>query len=315
VNRREVLAGGATLAAGAAVKSAPVIGDAGASGTGNADHASGVAALRTRAIPSSGAPIPVIGLGTSGPFEVGESETARAPLREVLTSFFAAGATLIDTSPMYSTAEGVLGDLFTSEMQRAVFVATKVWTSGEAAGIEQLRRSMMRLKRTTLDLVQVHNLQDLATQLKTLRRWKEDGRVRYIGVTHYTVAAHDDLVRVIEREKLDFAQFNYSVMTRDAERRLLPLCAARGVAVIVNRAFEDGKLFERVRGKALPEFAQEIDCSSWAQLFLKYVLANPAVTCVIPATGKMRNELDNLAAGRGRLPDETQRRRIIAALT
>jgi aryl-alcohol dehydrogenase-like predicted oxidoreductase len=310
VNRREVLAGGATLAAGAAVKAIPALGETGTQTAATAH----VMPLMTRKIPSSGAALPVIGLGTSGPFEVGESEAARAPLREVLSAFFGGGATLIDTSPMYSTAEGVLGDLLTAEMQREAFIATKVWTSGEAAGIEQMRRSMMRMKRTMLDLVQVHNLLDLATQLKTLRRWKEEGRVRYIGITHYTVAAHEDLARVIEREKVDFAQFNYSVMTRDAEQRLLPLCAARGVAVIINRAFEDGRLFERVRGKPLPEFAQEFDCTSWAQLFLKYVLANPAVTCVIPATGKPHNELDNLAAGRGRLPDDSLRRRILASV-
>lgn len=270
--------------------------------------------LLTRKIPSSGEAIPVIGLGTSGPFEVDETDAARAPLREVLEAFFAGGATLIDTSPMYSTAEAVLGALVTSEMQRRVFVATKVWTRGEQAGIEQMQRSMARLKRTTLDLVQVHNLLDLATQLKTLRRWKDEGRVRYLGVTHYTVSSQEDLAQLVEREKLDFVQCNYSVATRDAEKRLLPLCAERGVAVLINRPFEDGRLFDRVRGKAVPPWASEIDCATWGQLFLKYVIAHPAVTCVIPATGKARNELDNLAAGRGRLPNAAQRRLIVETL-
>ena len=259
-----------------------------------------------RRIPSSGEPLPVIGLGTSGPFEVGADPAVRAPLREVLDAFFADGATLIDTSPMYSTAEGVLGELLSSEQQQRAFIATKVWTRGAREGIEQMTRSMQLLKRERVDLMQVHNLLDLDVQLQTLRRWKDEGRIRYIGITHFTAAAHAELEAIIRREKLDFVQFNYSATTPQAENTLLPLCADRGVATLINRAFDDGKIFARVRDLPLPPWAAEIDCTSWAQLLLKFVIAHPAVTCVIPATGKLRNLRDNLAAGRGRLPDAKQ---------
>jgi diketogulonate reductase-like aldo/keto reductase len=271
--------------------------------------------LITRKIPSSGEAIPVIGLGTSGPFEVGSGASERAPLKEVLEGFFAGGGRLIDTSPMYSTAEGVLGDLLTPAMHEKVFLATKVWTSGEKSGIDQMTRSGQLMKHPKLDLIQVHNLQDLDTHLKTLRSWKEQGRVRHIGITHYTVGSHPQLIRIIEREKLDFVQLNYSAVTREAEQRLLPFAAERGVAVLVNRAFEDGALFDTVRGKPVPPWAAEFDAASWGQVFLKYVIANPAVTCVIPATGKLRHLEDNLAGGRGRLPDAKARAQILQALS
>jgi diketogulonate reductase-like aldo/keto reductase len=232
----------------------------------------------------------------------------------VLAEFFAAGATVIDTSPMYSTAEGVLGDLLTPAMHRAAFIATKVWTRGAAEGEAQMRRSLALLRRERVELMQVHNLLDLEVQLRTLRRWKDEGRIRYIGITHYTVESHAELARVIERERPDFVQFNYSASTRAAEARLLPLCADRGVAVLVNRAFDDGRIFQRLQGRPLPPWAAELGCSSWAQLLLKFVVAHPAVTCVIPATGKLRNLRDNLAAGRGPLPDAAQRREIAAAV-
>jgi aryl-alcohol dehydrogenase-like predicted oxidoreductase len=275
--------------------------------------------LLMRRIPSTGETLPAIGLGTSGPFEVGADASARAPLREVLQAFFAAGASLIDTSPMYSTAEAVLGDLLTAEQQSRVFIATKVWTpgSGKAAeqkGVEQMQRSMALLKHKRVELMQVHNLVDLDEHLKTLRRWKAEGRIKYIGVTHYTTSSYPDLISIIEREKLDFVQFNYSVTTREAEKRLLPLCADRGVAVLVNRAFEDGNLFGQVRAKAVPPWAAEFGANSWAQIFMKFVLAHPAVTCVIPATGKVRNLVDNLGAATGPLPDAKQREQIIQAL-
>jgi aryl-alcohol dehydrogenase-like predicted oxidoreductase len=301
MDRRDVLIGGLTMAAAAAA-------------AGNAGAAGATGPLITRKIPSSGEAIPVIGLGTSGPFEVGNSQSERAPLREVLDAFFAAGARLVDTSPMYSTAEGVLGDLMTPAMHERVFLATKVWTRGEREGAAQMKKSAELMKHPKLDLVQVHNLLDLDTQLKTLRAWKAEGRVRYIGITHYTVGSHADLAKVIEREKLDFVQLNYSAMTRNAEERLLPLAADKGVAVLVNRPFEDGAMFESVRGKAVPPWAAELDASSWGQVFLKYVLAHPAVTAVIPATGKIKHLEDNLAAGRGRLPDAKQRAQIVQAL-
>ena len=277
---------------------------------GRASAVPSAGALLLRRIPSSGEELPVIGLGTSGPFEVDASEARRAPLREVLSAFFAAGGRLIDTSPMYSSAEGVLGDLLTAKMHEQAFLATKVWTRGVDAGAEQMTHSAQLLKTQRLDLIQVHNLLDLETQLKTLRAWKESGRVRYIGVTHYTVGAYADLARVLERERLDFVQFNYSPVTRTAEQTLLPLAAARGVAVLVNRPFEDGALFSRVRDKALPAWAADLDATSFGQLALKFIAAHPAVTCIIPATGKVAHLEDNLAGGRGRLPDARQREAI-----
>ena len=275
--------------------------------------------LILRRIPSSGESLPAIGLGTSGPFEVGTDESARAPLREVLKEFFNSGASLIDTSPMYSTAEAVLGDLLTSAQQAQVFVATKVWTPGsggaaEQKGVEQMQRSISLLRHKRVELMQVHNLVDLDAHLRTLRRWKAEGRIKYIGVTHYTTSSYPDLISIIEREKPDFVQFNYSAATREAEKRLLPLCADKGVAVIINRAFEDGRLFDRVRDKPLPPWAAEFHAKSWAQVFLKFVLAHPAVTCVIPATGKVRNVIDNLGAGTGALPDAKHRAQIVASV-
>ena len=281
--------------------------------TGVARAAADAVPLLRRKIPSSGEELPVIGLGTSGPFEVDASEAKRAPLREVLAAFFAAGGRLIDTSPMYSTAEAVLGDLLTAQMHQSAFLATKVWTRGQSAGGGQMTHSAQLLKTARLDLIQVHNLLDLDTQLKTLRAWKESGRVRYIGVTHYTVGAHADLARVLEREKLDFVQFNYSPVTRAAEERLLPLAAERGVAVLVNRPFEDGDLFRRTAGKPLPAWAADIDAASWGQLALKFIAAAPQVTCIIPATGKVTHLQDNLDGGRGRLPDARQREAIAQA--
>jgi len=300
MNRRELLAGGVQLMAAAALTSR-------AGGTSPSD------APLVRKIPASGEELPLIGLGTSRTFEVGESSAERAPLREVLEGFFASGARLIDTSPMYGRAEAVLGELMTPAMHQRAFLATKVWTRGERSGIEQMTHSAQLLKSARLDLIQVHNLLDLETHLKTLREWQESGRVRYIGVTHYTVSAHPELARVLAREKLDFVQFNYSPLTRDAETRLLPLAAERGVAVLVNRPFEDGALFQAVHGKPLPAWAGDVDAASWGQLALKYIGAHPAVTCIIPATGKLAHLQDNLAAGRGRLPDARQREAIAQA--
>jgi aryl-alcohol dehydrogenase-like predicted oxidoreductase len=291
MNRRELLAGGVMMAAATVARDA---------------RAAPAGALLARTIPSSGEELPVLGLGTSGPFEVGASMDARAPLARVLQAFFAAGARLIDTSPMYSTAEAVLGELLTPAMHERAFLATKVWTRGEQPGSQQMQRSAQLLHTGKLDLIQVHNLLDLDVQLRTLRAWKDQGKVRYIGITHYTVSAYPDLIRVLERERLDFVQFNYSPVTRDAERRLLPLAAERGTAVLVNRPFEDGALFDRVRGKPLPAWAAELDAASWGQLALKFLIGHPAVTCIIPATGKLAHLEDNLGGGRGRVPDARQ---------
>lgn len=314
MDRREFIALGGMAAAAAGS------GTVASANAGKPAASAAAGQLITRKIPSSGEMLPAIGLGTSGPFEAGEEESARAPLREVLKAFFDAGSTLIDTSPMYSTAEEVLGDLLTPEQQARAFIATKVWTPGSGAaaeqkGVEQMQRSISLLKHPRVELMQVHNLVDVDAHLRTLGRWKAEGRIKYVGITHYTTSSYPDLIRLIEREKLDFVQFNYSVSTRDAEKRLLPLCADRGVAVIVNRAFEDGRLFERVRDRPLPPWAAEFGAKSWAQVFLKFVLAQPAVTCVIPATGKLRNMLDNLGAGLGPLPDARHRGKIVAALS
>lgn len=286
-----------------------------ATASGGAGAAGAPGPLITRRIPSSGEEIPALGLGTSGPFEVGSSESARAPLKAVLEAFFAGGGRLIDTSPMYSTAETVLGELMTPAMRERAFLATKVWTRGQREGVQQMTKSGQLLKRPKLDLIQVHNLLDLDTQLETLRAWKEEGRVRYIGITHYTVGSQSDLAKVIEREKLDFVQLNYSATTPNAEQRLLPLAADKGVAVLVNRPFEDGSMFNAVRGKPVPAWAAEIDATSWGQIFLKYVLAHPAVTAAIPATGKVHHLEDNLAGARGRLPDAKLKAEIVRVLT
>lgn len=264
-----------------------------------------------RSIPSTGERLPVIGLGTSGVFDVGPDPAGRKPLQEVLDVLLGSGGSLLDTSPMYGRAEQVAGDLVAAGQSRSrMFIATKVWTTGRAAGLAQIETSMRLLRSPTLDLVQVHNLVDLDTQLATLRDLKRQGRVRYLGVTHYTVASHADLERVLRQEALDFVQLNYSIGTRDAETRLLPLAAERKVAVLVNRPFEDGALFARVRGRPLPPWASEIDCESWAQFFLKFILGHPAVTCVIPATANPRHMRDNVAAGSGRMPDAAMRERM-----
>lgn len=265
-----------------------------------------------RPIPSSGEAMPVIGLGTWQVFDVGADETARQPLRAVLRELTDAGGRMIDSSPMYGRAEEVTGDLV-SEMglRPPVFLATKAWTSGREAGIAQMRRSAERMKSPVLDLIQIHNLVDWRTHLATLRQMKEAGQVRYIGITHYTTGSLPELARILESEPgIDFVQFGYSLATRDAEQRLLPVATARRVATIVNQPFETGGMFGRVRGRALPEWAAEFDCASWAQLFLKYILAEPAVTCVIPATGNPQHMTDDIKAGFGRLPDPQQRQKI-----
>jgi aryl-alcohol dehydrogenase-like predicted oxidoreductase len=313
VNRRELLRSAFALTAATVSRATRTAAQSAAAAAGARPPAQSSAPI-SRRIPSSGEQIPVIGLGTSRTFEVGVSAAEREPLRAVLGAFFAGGARLIDTSPMYSTAERVLGELLTPEMHARAFLATKVWTRGARAGIEQMTHSQQQLRAQPLDLIQVHNLLDLDTQLATLREWKAAGRVRYIGVTHYTVSGQADLERVVSRERLDFVQLNYSPVTRAAEQRLLPLAAERGVAVLVNRPFEDGGVFGRVRGKPLPAFAADLDASSWGQLILKFIAAHPAVTCIIPATASVAHLEDNLAAGRGRLPDERQRELIAASL-
>jgi len=269
-------------------------------------------AMLTRPIPSSGEAMPVIGLGTSQVFDVGADAAARQPLREVLRLMLEAGGKIIDTSPMYGRAEAVTGDLVAEAGARSrVFLATKVWTTGREAGIAQMRRSAELLHSPVTDLIQIHNLQDWRTQLATLRQMKERGQIRYIGITHYTTGSLPELARILASEPgIDFVQCAYSLGTRAAETALLSIAAERKVAVIVNRPFEDGDMFRRVRGRNLPEWAAEFDCTSWAQLFLKYIFAEPAVTCAIPATSNPKHMEDDLKAGIGRLPDAGQRQQI-----
>ncbi|OGI66379.1 MAG: aldo/keto reductase [Candidatus Muproteobacteria bacterium RBG_16_60_9] len=272
---------------------------------------SAAAATIRRPIPRSGEMLPVIGLGTYQAFDVGGAESEREPVREVLREFARRGGSVVDSSPMYGESEGVIGDLATElGVSPKLFLATKVWTTGRDDGIRQMEQSFRRMRTQRMDLMQVHNLLDWRTHLATLRAWKEQGRVRYIGITHYTATAYDELARVLRSEELDFVQLNYSIIERDAEQRLLPLAAERRVAVLVNRPFAEARLFNRVRGKALPPWAAEIGCNTWAQFFLKFVVAHPAVTCAIPATSKAKHLVDNMQAGVGPLPDESTRARM-----
>jgi aryl-alcohol dehydrogenase-like predicted oxidoreductase len=270
------------------------------------------AAMITRSIPSTGEKIPVIGLGTSQTFDVGDSESERAPLAQVVSNFVKLGGKLIDSSPMYGRAEEVIGDLLVqTQLRDSVFLATKVWTQGKQAGIESMERSLARFKTTRIDLMQVHNLVDLDTQLATLRDWKAARKIRYLGITHHNESSFPEVERILRREKLDFLQINYSIMERAAEETILPLARDRGVAVIVNRPFARGGLFASVRSKPLPDFSREFDCNSWAQFFLKWIIANPAVTCVIPATDNAQHLEDNMRGGIGRFPDAKLRQRMV----
>jgi diketogulonate reductase-like aldo/keto reductase len=265
-----------------------------------------------RQIPKTGELLPAIGLGTYRTFDVGASSADRAPLVEVLRLFVQAGGTVIDSSPMYGRAEGVVGDLAAElGIAQSLFLATKVWTTGRDTGVRQMEDSFRLLRTNRIDLMQVHNLLDLATHARTLREWKASGKIRYLGITHYHVGAYQVLEQLLRSGDYDFVQLNYSIRERAAEETILPLAAERGVAVIVNRPFAQGDLFSRVRNTPLPSWAADFDCATWAQFFLKYALANPAVTCVIPATSKPKHLVDNMAAGSGRLPDEATRRRMV----
>jgi diketogulonate reductase-like aldo/keto reductase len=269
-------------------------------------------AMLGRAIPSSGEKLPVIGLGTWQAFDADLTSDNRRQLGDVLSLFVKLGGRVVDTSPMYGRAEDVMGELTAGlGIRDRIFLATKVWTHGKQNGVKSMERSMGLLRARQIDLMQVHNLVDVETQLATLREWKAEGRIRYLGITHYEAGALADVEKIVRREKLDFVQINYSLMEREAEGRLLPLAQERHVAVIVNRPFGGGNLFSRTRSKPLPDWASEIDCHSWAQFFLKWIVANPAVTCAIPATDKPRHLEDNMSGGTGRLPDARMRQRMI----
>ncbi len=273
------------------------------------------AAIDKRPIASSGEMLPVIGMGTSGTFDVTLDAARRTQLTEVLQAFFEHGGALIDSSPMYGAAEAVLGELLpTIKRREALFAATKVWTDGRDAGVAQMERSRALWGVARFDLMQIHNLRDWRVHLETLKAWKAQGRIRYLGITTSHGRAHAELEQALRAERFDFVQLTYNIEERAVEERLLPLATERGVAVLVNRPFGRGGLFAKVRGQALPDWAREFDCASWAQYFLKFVLGHPAVTCAIPATSKAAHMRDNMAAGRGRLPDAALRRRMRAHL-
>lgn len=262
----------------------------------------------SKKIPSTGEALPVIGVGTWQTFDVGADPAARAPLREVLKLL---NRNMVDSSPMYGSSESVAGDLIVElGLRDKLFIATKVWTSGRDAGIRQMETSFKRLRVERMDLMQVHNLVDVATHTKTLMDWKARKRVRYTGITHYTSSAYAEVERALKSGQYDFLQINYSLGERESEQRLLPLAKEKNIAVIANRPFAEGALLRQVKGKSLPPWAKELGIESWAQYFLKWIVSHPAVTCTIPGTGNPKHMQDNLAAGRGALPDEGARKRM-----
>jgi diketogulonate reductase-like aldo/keto reductase len=269
--------------------------------------------LITRPIPGAGERLPAIGMGTWLTFDVGNDSKAREVRKEVLRIFAERGGRVIDSSPMYGSSETVVGDLAAElGLLDHFFMATKVWTSGRQQGIRQMNASMRKMRSNPIDLMQVHNMVDFDTHIKTLREWKETGKIRYIGVTHYLVNRHDDLADLIKREPaLDFVQVNFSIGTRHAQEYLLPLARENGVAIIINRPFEGGALFRRINGKKLPPWAADYDIEHWSQFFLKYIISHPAVTCAIPATTNPDHMRENIGAAYGRLPDEATRERMV----
>jgi aryl-alcohol dehydrogenase-like predicted oxidoreductase len=268
--------------------------------------------LLARAIPASGELLPVVGLGTWQVFDVGDGSTEFDQARATLKTLVDGGARLVDSSPMYGRSEQVLGDLAAAlQVRPRLFVATKVWTRGRDAGIEQMNTSMARLQVQTCDLMQVHNLVDTEIHLATIAKWRAQQRIRYSGITHYHAGAHADLERALRKHTVEFVQVNYSLAEPEAERRLLDACRELGAAVLVNRPFAEGAMFERVRGKGVPAWAgEELGIASWGQFFLKWIIGHPAVTCAIPGTRNPKHLADNLGAARGALPDAKQRERM-----
>ncbi|HEY6645369.1 aldo/keto reductase [Povalibacter sp.] len=277
-------------------------------------RAAATAQMLRRPIPSSGETLPVIGMGTSGSFEVPSGSAEYQSLKEVLKRFFAGGATLIDTAPTYSNAEDNLGALLSEgNLRKQCFLATKLsGVSGRDAGMAQFASTLKRLQTDKVELLQVHNLRDWKTQIEVARELKKQGKVKYVGVTHYVDSAHDELAEVVQATKPDFLQINHSVTNRGIEKRVLPLAKELGVAVLTNRNFNDGALFRQVQGKELPGWAADAGITSWAQMFLKYSLSQEAVTAVIPATGKPDRQSDNLKAGFGALLTPAQQKELIA---
>lgn len=270
--------------------------------------AAGLALYANRVFPQHKVSLPKIGLGTWQTFDVGGSSSARAPLREVLKLL---DGNVVDSSPMYGSSESVAGDLIAElRLRERLFIATKVWTSGREDGIAQMETSFKRLRVEVMDLMQVHNLVDVGTHTKTLQQWKTEGRIRHIGITHYTSSAYAEVERWLKTGSFEFLQINYSLGEREAEKRLLPLAVERKVQVIINRPFAEGSLFRRTKGKQLPSWAAELGIASWAQYFLKWIVSHPAVTVAIPGTGRPDHMKDNLAAGNGPMPDAAARRKM-----
>jgi aryl-alcohol dehydrogenase-like predicted oxidoreductase len=305
-SRRQFIVSSSALAVSACLGSMPNLLSGAAAAEGGQ--------LRTRVIPSSGETLPVIGMGTSGSFEVTPGSAEHAALKEVLRRFFAAGATVIDTAPTYSNAEDILGPLLSElGLHQKAFIATKLsGVTGREAGLDQFNNTLKRLQTDKVDLLQVHNLGDWRTQLALARELKKEGKVKYVGVTHFREAAQDELADIVRESRPDFLQINYSVTQRGAEKRVFPLARELGVAVLANRNFDDGALFNRVKGKQLPGWAAEAGITSWAQMFLKFALSEEAVTAVIPATGKPDRQSDNLKAGLGPLLTPKQKAELIA---
>ena len=292
-NRRDI------LAAGAALSTLP--------GLTLATETSG---MMTKPIPSSGDPLPVIGLGTYSVFDVDSTPDAIAKRREIVDRLTTSGGSVIDTSPMYNRSEKVIGDVIASRAARDdLFLATKVWTDGRESGVAQMQRSFELMRTDTIDLMQVHNLRDTAVHMETIREWQDDHRIRYNGLTHYTAGAHAALEREMREFEPEFIQINYSLGEREAEQRVLPIAREMGIAVLINRPFQSGRLFRAVAGKELPDFATGF-AESWGQFFLKFIISHPSVSCAIPATSKPHHMIDNLRAGFGELPDEDMRNRM-----
>lgn len=265
-----------------------------------------------RPIPSSGELLPVIGIGTSRTFDAGADAATLARLSEVMQAFFSGGGQVIDSSPMYGEAESRVGDVLRGmRTLPPLFAATKVWTEGEQEGIAQMQQSARRMGVDSFDLIAVHNLVDWKTQLTTLKRWKAEGKVRYIGITTSHGRFHDELLEIMASEPLDFIQLTYNIGNRIAEERLLPLAQDRGIATMINRPFQRGSLFGLAKGQALPEVAGDLGCASWGQFYLKFILAHPAVTSIIPATSKIHHMVDNMGANTGPVPDVAQRAEML----
>ncbi len=268
--------------------------------------------IRTRRIPGHNESLPVVGLGTWQTFDVGNSREERSPQREVLKALIGKGGRVVDSSPMYGRSERVVGDLAADlGIVDELFMATKVWTGGKQAGIDQMEQSMQRMHKSPMDLMQIHNLVDWKTHMPTLTGWKEKGKIRYIGITHYMESAYSDMEQIMKNYPIDFIQLNYAITYRAAENSILPLARDKGIAVLINRPYQGGSLFRKTRGHHLPDWAASFDCNSWGQFFLKYILSNKAVTCVIPGTSKPHHMIDNLGAGLGELPDELTRKKMV----